>query len=183
MSKRLQKTTWLWVLVTLFVLAFFYEGSGSIVHAAEETHVSQEHSGGEGTHQEAGDEEDHGTPFAYSLAWILLILVGAAALKGWGRIGGKKGTLLAKDHGESHHAPPFTGSVKSLSLLLVIIVFVLLLVELSVGHYNENVLFGFIRTGLKMTFGVMLMFYGIAFMHDDHDEDGEHGEDTSGAHH
>jgi hypothetical protein len=183
MSKRLlnQKTTWLWVLVTFFVLAFFYEGSGSIAHAAEETHVSQEHS--EDTQHEAGGEEHHGTPFAYSLAWILLILVGAAALKGWGRIGGKKGTLLAKDHGESHHAPPFTGSIRSLSLLLVIIVFVLLLVELSVGHYNENVLFGLVRTGLKMTLGVMLMFYGIAFMHDDHDEDGEHGEDTSGAHH
>lgn len=181
MSKILQKTTWLWVLVTLFALAFFYEGS--TVHAEESTHASQEHSQGEGAQHQAGGEEDHGTPFAYSLAWILLALVGAAALKGWSRIGGKKGTFLAKDHGESHHTPPFAGSVKSLSMLLVIIVFVLLLVELSVGHYNENVLFGFIRTGLKMAFGVMLMFYGLAFMHDDHDEDGEHGEDTSGAHH
>jgi hypothetical protein len=114
------------------------------------------------------------------LAWVLLIFVTVATLKGWRAIGGRGGTILAKDHGESHHPPTFMGSIRSLSLLLVIVVFLLLLVELSLGHFNENVLFGLIRTGLKMTLGVMLMFYGIAFMHEEHDE---HDEDTSGAHH
>jgi hypothetical protein len=164
MNKRYfyQKTTGLWASASPAVWAVLFEGLFSVTHAS-------------------GGGEHSGTPFSYLLAWIMLMLVCATALKGWGSIGGREGTLLAKGHEKPHHPPPFQGSIRSLSLLLVIMVFILLLVEISVGHYNEGVVIGLVRTGLKMTVGVMLMFFGIAFMHEEHDE---HGEDnTSETHH
>ena len=157
-----RKITQPWMPVSLAVWAVLFEGLFSIIHAS-------------------GGGEHNGTPWTYTLAWIILILVCVATLKSWRRIGGKKGTLLAKrDHEKPHHPPPFKGSIRMLSSLVITMVFILLLVELSIGHYNEGVVIGLVRTGLKMILGVMLMFFGIAFMHDEHDEDSEN---ASEAHH
>jgi hypothetical protein len=175
-----QKATWIRLLVMLSVFVFVFEGSRLVVHAAEDAQV--EHAGEEATHDAAKSKEQHGTPFSYLLAWLLLAVVGLAVLSAWRGIGGKKATLLSEDHGKSHPAPPFHTSVKGLSTLVIIAVFVLFFVEGAIGHYNEGVVIGLVRTGFKMLLGVMLIFFGTSFLKKKQVED-SHDEETSGAHH
>ena len=156
-------------------------GYASDAHAPkEDVHASKEHStsGGhakmsghatkEGHESEAGGEH-HGTPFSYYLAWIILIVIAVATVSAY------RSLREHEDNADPGHTPDFKGFFRSAASFLIYTVFLLFLVEGFIGHYNENIGLAFVRFAIKMFLGVKLMFWGLAFMHDEHgDEHGAH---------
>ncbi len=112
-----------------------------------------------------GESAQHGMPFSYVVAWLVLLFV--LALGWWSY---KKRCQSAHAAETEGHAPAtHSGGIVPV-LLMLAVAFLFLTESLSaMGSYHEPFLLGLPRFVLKIGGGVLLMFYGLSFMHG-HDE-------------
>lgn len=140
-----------------------------LVWAVEQETKTEHHA------EEHATEEHHGAPFIYYVDWLLLIIALSLVLF---KVRGSYKKLAEEveehhveeqhpeeQHPEEHHATP-TGRVVPVVLILLV-AFIFLTESLSaVAHYHEPVGTGLIHLLIKLATGVLLMFYGLTFMHE-----------------
>ncbi len=119
-------------------------------------------SGGEGGG--GGETAGHGVPFSYIVGWLMLLCVLAVGWRAY------KKTRPAAEVASGESAPAVHRGAAAPALLMLVVAALFLTESLSaMGSYHESFLLAWPRFLLKMGGGVLLMFYGLSFMHG-HDE-------------
>ena len=104
--------------------------------------------------------EHQGAPFIYYVDWLLLLITLSIV---WFKV--KAQLKQPVEEAEEHHAP-LTGAGIPV-FLIGLVSFIFLTESLSaVAHYHELVRVGLVHLLIKLAAGVLLMLYGLSFIHE-----------------